>query len=397
MKYIKYLAIAGFLPALGSFAPAGKYRNPTLPPIGFFGHIHWVQATSYHALMDSSGNIIKGAMISDTDVYGNHRPMTKLPIEAWAYDEYGNQLEHDKYYVNGKLFSQLVHRYYPDGDVQEIIDSTTRPAYRRIWKYTYKYDNSGNMLDSTECYYDDNAPMKLYSKSRSIYGPDGKLLETYIFSGDTNIPTGLNLYRYNDKGQLVEIGESHIENGKLKDLVPTQKTDFWYDKRGRVIDKATYSFQGGLIQDIKKTFDSTGYRIETYSYMGPKMLTGSVVKSFFKATNTLQEDRYNADGELTEYTISHLDSAGHVMDDGTFQINYHNDNNKNDTVMVHHLVKDDHYNVVEDDHFGNDGKIISHKSFQYNYDDVGNWTKKIIFDNNKPVKIIEREIGYFKD
>lgn len=396
MKHVKYIAIAGIVFPLFSFAFPGKYKKPTLPPNGFFGHIHWVQATMYHALMDSSGNIVKGAMISDTDMYGNHQPMTKLPTEAWAYDEYGDQLEHDKYYANGKLFSQLVHRYYPDGDVQEIIDSTTNPVYKRIWKYTYKYDNSGNMLDSTACYYDDNAPMKLYSRSMNMYASNGKLLETYIFSGDTVIPTNLTLYRYNDEGQLIEIGESLIQNGNLKDLVPTEKTDFWYDKKGRMTDKATYRFHEGLVEDIKKTFDSIGYQVVTYHYAGNRMLKGSEVKSFFKATRTMQEDRYDADGMMTDYTISHLDSAGHVMDEGTFHITY-NKGKKNDTAMVHHLVDDDHYNVVEDDHFSNDGETISHKSYQYTYDNTGNWTERIEFYNNKPVKIIEREIGYYKD
>jgi hypothetical protein len=120
------------------------------------------------------------------------------------------------------------------------------------------------------------------------------------------------------------------------------------------------------------------------------------VKSFFKATFTLQQDTYNADGLLTDYTISHLDSSRHVMDKGVFHITY-NDGKKNDTVMVHHLLKDEHYNVVENDRFSNDGSTLSHKSYQYTYDNVGNWTSRIAFDNNKAVKITEREIRYFKN
>ncbi len=398
MKYLKYSAILVLALCVSSFTPPGKHRKPTLPAKDSFGHIHWIQATSYHASMDSSGNIIKGAMISDTDINGNNRPMAKLPIEAWAYDEYGNQVEHDKCYANGKLYNAVIHRYYPNGDVEEIIDSTTEPAYKRTWKYTYRYDNSGNMLDSTECYYDDYAPMKLYSKGTNMYGSDGKLLQTFLYSGDTVAPINLTLYRYNDEGKLVEIGKSRIENGNIKDMMPTEKINFWYDKKGRMTDKAIYRFHQGLVEDVKKTFDSNGYRVETYHYAGDKVLTGSETKSFFKATYTLQEDSYDANGTLVEYTISYLDSAKHVMDLGKFHINYHKDNpGKNDTVMIHHLVKDDRYNVVQDEGVSDDGQTVSHQSYQYTYDSVGNWIEKIFFDNNKPVKIIEREIGYFKD
>ena len=133
MKYQKYLALVVLALCVSSFTPPGKNRNPTLPVKDSFGHIHWIQAISYHASMDSSGNIIKGVMINDTDINGNHRPMAKLPIEAWACDEYGNQVEHDKCYANGKLYNAVIHRYYPNGDVEEIIDSTTENGLNVIF------------------------------------------------------------------------------------------------------------------------------------------------------------------------------------------------------------------------------------------------------------------------
>lgn len=405
MKYIKYLAVVILALLMVSFTSPGERKNPTLPPQNLFGHVHWIQSVSYQAIM-TGDSIKKGAIINDTDfhdqmIYGRplRRNFKEPPIEAWVYDEYGDQLEHDKYHANNELYNKITHSYYPNGDVKEIVDSGSNTA-KRIWKYTYKYDNSGNMLDSTEYYYAGNSKMPLYSRRVNLYNASGKLLQGLTFYNDTLTPSGLTLYRYNEKGQLTEIDGSRIIGGNPRDLLPTEKNNFWYDKQGRITDKATYRFHQGLVKDIKTTFDTSGYRVETYSYTGNKILTGSVVKSFFKSTNTLQEDIYNANGMLTDYTISHLDPDKHLIDEGTFHINYHSTigrKDKNDTVMVHHLVNDDHYNVVEDDHFSNDGKTIMHKSYQYTYDKTGNWTAKIYFENNKPVKITERQIGYFQD
>src|SRR5215469_14198384 len=110
MKYVKYLTVGILTLPLVSFTVIEK-------PKGFIGHVQWIQSTSYHALMDSSGNITKGAVISDTDIddrmqrYGGplrHSTYAEPPIEAWTYDESGNQLEHDKYHANGKLYNKIM-------------------------------------------------------------------------------------------------------------------------------------------------------------------------------------------------------------------------------------------------------------------------------------------------
>jgi hypothetical protein len=191
-------------------------------------------------------------------------------------------------------------------------------------------------------------------------------------------------------------------------LAPFERNDFWYDEKGRLYDKAIYHPRIGLIKDEKIKFDSNGKTVETYSYGMNRVLTGTIVKQTFNDSHTTQEDTYDGNGRLTDYTISHFDSAKHLLDKGVFHINTYQpdrrylspptgrDNRHDDTIMVHHIVNDDHNNIIVDDNFSNDGKPISQKSFQYSYDATGNWIAKIQFNNDKPVKIIEREIDYFK-
>lgn len=45
--------------------------------------------------------------------------------------------------------------------------------------------------------------------------------------------------------------------------------------------------------------------------------------------------------------------------------------------------------------FNKDYKTLYQNSFQYTYDDQGNWTQKIEYRNNKPIRVYKRDITYF--
>jgi len=401
-----------------SFQPAGKRKKPTLPPKDKWGHIQWIRSVPYHALMDSSGYITKGDIISDTDnnIRSNEDKSDMLhrssgqSIEEWTYDEYEDQIEYAKFHANGKLYNRITHNYFENGDVKEVIDSTF-PSHGstlsvRIEQYTYVYNNSDKLITSNKWnYYVTNRNHPNFTRIVNTYNPKGKLDEKMIYNTDTINPASGIYYKYNDNGKLIE-EEERTKQVNIPDLAPDTKKDFWYDEKGRIKDSATYRAHEGLVKDTKITIDSLGKKLEIYSYGQHQVLTGTVVKTYFKESNTQQEDTYDPDGFLTEYSISHYDSAKHLLDKGVFHISYkrtmgqdrqyHNEG-PGDTVMVHHIINDDHFNTVEDDTFSNNGKTISHKSYQYTYDSVGNWIDKIEFNDNKPVKIIEREIGYFKD
>jgi hypothetical protein len=415
MKYARYLSIAVLALLLFAFAPNGKRKKATLPTKAIFGHVQWIREVSYHAVEDSSGSITRGDIMGDTGYYTQDeriksnmaRKVSVLPIETWTYDEYGDEIEHDKYHADGSLYSKEIHTYNENGDVKEVIDSSISDGnVMALWRYQlYTYDSKGNLLVTNEWdYYNSGNSVPSFKRNVNVYDSSGRLHQTLTYNTDTVNPATIIWNTYNDKGKLVETDERR-RVGNAPDLSAFEKNDFWYDKKGRLYDKATYHPQVGLVKDEKITFDSTGKTITTYSYAANRVLTGTVEKRINNTINTTQEDTYDGDGMLTEYTISH-DSAKHLMDKGVFHITYrkimggdrrYHNSEPGDTVMVHHIVNDNYFNTVEDDNFSNDGRPISQKSYQYNYDSIGNWIGKLQYNNNKPVKIIEREIGYFKE
>ncbi len=417
MKYIKYLTIVIVALAMLSFISNRKERKMKPADKAPWGHVQWVKEITYHAVEDSSGNISKGDIVSDTDYDRMEEiksdmqrkiPSSEPPIQLWIYDGYGNEIQNDKFHANGMLYNGKVHIYDENGDVKEVIDSAIRnamPPNIQIQQYIYKYDISGKILVQNKWDYNAlNRDNSKFSREMNFYDSLGKLRETMNFERDTINPVSIIWKTYNEKGKVVETDERKRE-GNPPQMVPFEKNDFWYDSKGRLYDKATYHPQAGLVKDEKTTYDSSGKTITTYSYAPGRVLTGTVVKRIFKSTNTTQEDTYDGDGFLTEYTIAH-DSAKHLMDKGVFHITYrkvmgadrrYHNSAPGDTVMVHHIINDNHFNTVVDDNFSNNGKPVSQKSYQYTYDDTGNWTAKIQFNNDRAVKITEREIGYFKE
>jgi hypothetical protein len=403
---------------LASFVTQGKQRKITLPLGNHVGHVQWVKVTPYQAVKDSCGSIVKAA---PNYGFGN--------IASWTYyDEYGNEIENDQYDSKGNKHGTR-HEYYPNGDIKEIIkDSNVRTAHhtvvsdhrehyagwgRHTW-YTYKYKNfdtkynnrydaSGNLLYSEERTYDSGST-RAFSCNLDTYFYDkyGKMLEKFTFNNwDTINPNASTLFRYNEKGQLTEEDESRRTGspGYTDGLEPTVRAIFKRNAKGMIIDEATYRFKGGLIKENKITFDNSGDTLEMVEtdYTGianNNSLTGSEVSKFFKKTHILLEDKYDGNGMLTYYNISHFDSEKHLLDWAQFHITPYSAT-REDTVMVHHIINDGHFNVIEDDGFSNAGIATYKFTRQYKYDKVGNWVEQLSITKGIPETITEREIQYF--
>ncbi len=114
MKYIRYLSIFLVALVMVSFTSNQKQRKIKSPDKAPFGHVQWVHEVTYHAIEDSSGNITKGDVISDTDydareIMSNSNMLRKTPpaeppIQIWMYDEYGDEIQNDKFHANGMLW-----------------------------------------------------------------------------------------------------------------------------------------------------------------------------------------------------------------------------------------------------------------------------------------------------
>ena len=56
---------------------------------------------------------------------------------------------------------------------------------------------------------------------------------------------------------------------------------------------------------------------------------------------------------------------------------------------------DGNRNLIERKEYNEDGELKNKSSYKYEFDDKENWIQQIIFKDDKPAFIIEREIKYY--
>lgn len=164
-----------------------------------------------------------------------------------------------KYGANGKASERIV--YEPDGSI--------------LYKEVYKYDAQQRIL-SEATYFDG----KLSSKAVNTYGSNGLISKAVIYdeSGEVIISKEWkydgyknltrftsydeygrkyeNTYKYDSRGYMISSTELNIDMFYGCDLTHKYK----YDAKGNVIEKRTYSNEGGRLEPLSITIYTINYR-----------------------------------------------------------------------------------------------------------------------------------------
>jgi antitoxin component YwqK of YwqJK toxin-antitoxin module len=227
-------------------------------------------------------------------------------------------------------------------------------------KVAFGRDASGNKID--EAYYDGKG--RLYRKRFFRPGPDGKLLreESYDRQGallsrtlpnyaDTGALNQLDTYDnggilirtriYDAAGNLAE--ESHYENGKLS----ARSVDI-YDANGNKVEESHHGPDGSLYSD---------------SLMNP----ARIINSYDTAGRLSQQILYGADGSVTWRMSYAYDSKGNLAEQWQYRLG---------------------------------SFLISHRTYSYEFDSAGNWSRETIAEElsetcSKPMEIVYRTITYY--
>lgn len=243
------------------------------------------------------------------------------------------------------------------------------PYFKREWDNTIEFNENGFITKSRapeswtgDCY--DNK-----------YAPDGRL-EAVI--------------SYNDDGSVRNV------------------YSFEYDKRG-FITTAIRKSQNEVFFKESYTCDDSGRIL----YMMHDYLDGRIQKASFEyMCGKISKWIITLNDEPAQTFIFDGDAA-HPIECYNWQrgvcthmlINY---NNKNLPITISTETYsgkwyvstlrsfDEYGNVIDEKNFTEDGNINNAKSFQYEYDAQGNWTRKVVKGSRKVDNIIqEREIEYY--
>jgi antitoxin component YwqK of YwqJK toxin-antitoxin module len=227
-------------------------------------------------------------------------------------------------------------------------------------KVAFGRDASGNKVD--EAYYDGKG--RLYRKRFFRPGPDDRLLreESYDRQGALLSRT---LPSYGDMGALNQLDT--FDNGGI--LIRTRI----YDAAGNLVEDNHYE-NGKLSTRSVDTYDGNGNKIEE-SHHGPDgslysdnlMNPARIINSYDIAGRLSQQILYGADGSVTWRMNYAYDSRGNLAEQWQYRLG---------------------------------SFLISHRTYTYELDSVGNWSRQTITEElsegcSHPMGMVYRTIAYY--
>ena len=203
-----------------------------------------------------------------------------------------------------------------------------------------EYDNNDEIISRTLYEHDKNGNLKETTKLNSYGNIERKFISNYDEKGNE-----IESSAYNSKGTL-----------ESKDLIK-------YDKKDGSKEISSYNSKGNLSSKWIIKYEKAKMA-EVAVYKPDNSLNYKWDYIYDNEGNATKSNDYDSDGIIERSTTSKYDSKGNVIEEYSW------------------------------DSLGN-GRLNSTSTNEYEYDEMGNWIKKIKYNNRIPQYINEREIIYF--
>jgi hypothetical protein len=270
------------------------------------------------------------------NLYGNVKQITETTYEAEF--KFGEAKK-------GILKNKKVLKYDESGNRTEKneYDAEGNVGY----KESYKYKNDKLIEDVT---YHRN---ELWLKVNYKYNDKGYKILEKRYSVLTFL-CGKRTFKYDDSGNKIE------ENRYNSKGILNTKIIFSFDKKGDNIEESIYNADGSLNFRRTYKYDDRGNKIETKGYNKDGVLEVTGTDDYDDNGNKIGRNLYGAEGELISSEIFKYDERQNL----TFK----SDENRIEKIKI---------------------------EYQYEFDETGNWIKKIKVLNDNPIIIIQRVIKYY--
>jgi len=259
------------------------------------------------------------------------------------------------------------------------------------WKAESKYEFNSNGFLVKESHYYQNG--KLSGEEDWIYNEENKLItkdQSKMYGGGTlEVYDGINVLIWDVS--ISKYSCIYNDNGNLKERL-------FFNSWGDLFEKAIYKYNKKNLLTTIDRYNSEGKRKKRYAFK-------------YHANKKLKEEiEYRSNGKISGKRI--YDERGYCISFETYNKNgvskrkniFKNDNNGNiieekwsdtgNTNKYSYNKKGNQISFVRYDSFGD---IINSEYFEYEYDERGNWIKKINFEGeNREVKdVTNRTIKYY--
>jgi hypothetical protein len=303
---------------------------------------------------------------SAQDLTGNVRSMIEKSFRAQTSDQQADQkklIVHDTYTYNQEGYLLEATHANADGLIwtdmntyddqgNRVVELRNDPQQKLIYKNTFQYDNQGNQIEKVIFNYMDK--------------PVSRITSTFTKTGDiqiikkANIPGKAKIIVeniYDDKGRLIE--------ERMSDLAGPVKIINMYDNAGNKTESKLYDSRKRLLERETYSYDTNGKLIENIIYGEKDMLASKIRFAYDEKGNLSEKSRFDADGQILERD--------------RHEFKYDASDN---------LLWEKHHRFYIGTEESSEGSEYAE------FDDKGNWRRKLLSRDGSPQMVIERQIEY---
>ncbi|HEY6333423.1 MAG TPA: hypothetical protein VI756_29130 [Blastocatellia bacterium] len=173
-------------------------------------------------------------------------------------------------------------------------------------------------------------------------------------------------------------------------------TTWEYGDGGQPVRTSTKDSEGNVIWG--QALNAAGKSTEEDEYKDGALVSKRVL-TYDSGGNLIESAHYGADGSLLDgakdpaRTVNKYDSAGLFKEQTGYDA-------RGDVVWQQAYSYDDHENITEISTYAHGTMMISHRTFAYEYDAMGNWTKQSVSEDftnvcSHPMEMRYRTIRYW--
>ncbi len=255
----------------------------------------------------------------------------------------------------------------------QTTSDSLKPKMKMVKEVLYKPENGE--IKSREDLFD--SELNSYKK----YDKNEKIVETGQYETDGSVYEK-TFYERDEKGKALKAIQKNA-SGQVK--------SYWtyiYDEEGNMIEVNTYDQNNKLIKIQSNKYDEKGNNVEMI-IKSPENENGwKYIYKYNFDNKLIERNRYMPDGSLKDRRTYAYDKDGNE----NLQYKFNPDGSFIKFVSEY----DEMNNLTVQKWFNELDKQIHQTSFEYIYDDNGNWISKRRISNGKLGMVWERNIEYYE-
>ncbi len=237
------------------------------------------------------------------------------------------------------------------------------------------YNQNGELIERSKF----NSRGSLVGKEILTYDQNNNNTEkrVYEFNKITNRTTTI----FNALNQIVENKEYDADGKATKKVMVQQNND------GSQLASYYRLANGVLVKTSEKKFDVNQNNVETRNFSHEKLMSMEL-NQYDDQKNRIEHIQYNPIRNEKKITHFKYDKHNNIIERIVL-------NNSSIIVSKSSFIYDAKNNLVRCYFFGIGGELKQYTEHHYEYDEAGNWIKKITMINRKPVSVVLHRIEYF--